>query len=80
MGRYILRFTGPGAAPEAHLNHIRSLPRLTVLDHSPRMLLVEAPADAVEQLAKTLPGWTCSSEQTIQLPDPRPKIRSSQQS
>ncbi|TMQ33227.1 MAG: hypothetical protein E6K70_14275 [Planctomycetota bacterium] len=75
--RYILRFTGRGAMPEAHLRQIHSLPGVTVLDKSPRMLLVEAPPDAVEQLAKALPGWTYSSEQTIQLPDPRPKLRSS---
>ena len=77
MGRYILRFTGRGAAPDADLKRIRATPDVTVLDTSSRMLLVEAPLDTVSQLTETLPRWTFTREQMVPLPNPRPKIRSS---
>jgi hypothetical protein len=77
MGRYILRFTGRGATPDADLERIRSTPEVAVLDVSSRMLLVEASLDTVSQLTETLPSWTYTHEQTIPLPDPRQKIRSS---
>jgi len=76
MGHFILRFTGRGAAPDSDLERIRSTPGVSILDSSSsRMLLVEAPSDTVSQLAETLPGWSWTSERTIPLPDPRPKIR-----
>jgi hypothetical protein len=78
MGRFILRYTGRGAMPDSHLTQIRSAPGVTVLDStSPRMLLVQASPETVNQLAQALPGWTYSSEQTVRLPDPRPKVRPS---
>lgn len=78
MGRFILRFTGRGPAPDAQVAQIRSAPGLTILDtSSPRMLLVQASPETIGRLAEALAGWTCSREQTIPLPDPRPKIRTS---
>ncbi len=77
MGRFVLRFTGRGAAPDSHLAQIRSTRGVTVLDSASRMLLVEASPEAVSQLSEALPEWTCSPEQMIPLPDPRPKLRSS---
>ena len=78
MGRFILRYTGRGATPDSDLAQIRSAPGITVLDGtSPRMLLVQASPETVRQLAKALPGWTYCKEQTIRLPDPRPKVRPS---
>jgi hypothetical protein len=77
MGRFILRFTGRGAMPEAHRAQIHAAPGVTILDSSPRMLLVQGPHQAVKQLAEKLPGWTCTGEQTIPLPDPRPNLRPS---
>jgi len=78
MGRFILRFTGRGAPPDADLVQIRSAPGVTVLDRaSPRMLLVQASPEAIHQMTEALSGWIYSREQMIPLPDPRPKIRSS---
>ena len=78
MGRYILRFKGQGAMPEADLTRIRSASDVTVLDHaSSRMLLVEASAQAVGRLAESLTDWTHSPERTIPLPDTRQTLRSS---
>jgi hypothetical protein len=78
MGRYILRFTGRGAAPDVDSAKIRAAPGLTILDSSSsRMFLVEASSDTIRQLAESLPGWNWSQEQMIPLPDPRPKLRPS---
>lgn len=75
MGRYILRYTGTGRRPAADLRRIRTLPRLTVLEESPRMLLVEAAAEQIRKAITALPGWICSAERTVRLPDTRPRPR-----
>jgi hypothetical protein len=77
MGRFILRFKARRPAPDADVERIRTAPGVVVLDSSPRMLLVQAPPEAVNRLVDALPGWTVTPEQTIPLPDPRPKVRSS---
>ena len=77
MSRFILRFTGCGAPPDTDLERIRSATGVTVVDNaSSRMLLVQGSTDVVNSLAKALPGWTSSPEQTIPLPDTRRKVRS----
>ena len=76
MGRYILRFTGQGSPPAHDLERIRSVPGLTVVDESsPRMLLVQGPADAIQQLGD-LPSWVVTAERFVPVPNPRPKLRS----
>jgi hypothetical protein len=76
MQRFILRFRGKGTKTEEDVERIRSLPETTVLDDSSsRMLLVESSPDALQSLIETMPDWTMTKEQTIKIPDPRPKIR-----
>jgi hypothetical protein len=78
MGRFIMRFTARRPTLDADLERIRATPGVTVLDSSsPRMLLVQAPLETVSRLAEAMPDWTYCPEQTIPLPDPRPKVRSS---
>jgi hypothetical protein len=78
MSRFILRYTARRPMPAADLERIRSAPDVTLLDSSSsRMLLVQAPPEALQRLVESLPGWTCAPEQTIPLPGPRPKISSS---
>ena len=46
MGRFILRYRGPGQKPAKDVARVRELSEVRVLDDSaPRMLLVEAPAE-----------------------------------
>ena len=75
MGRFILRFTGPGEAPREDLVRIQALPAAKIIDSSARMLLIEAPPDGISQLLRDLPNWTMSLETFIGIPDPRPKPR-----
>lgn len=77
MSRWILRFRGSGAKPQADVARIRELPNTTVLDaSSPRMLFVEGPEDEVKSAVEAMPDWSASAEQQYALPDPRPKPRS----
>ena len=77
MKRFIVRFTGKEDPPAADLHRIRTLPRAKVIDSSPRMLLVEAPDAALNNLVRSIPAWTVCAEEFIPLPNPRPKLRRS---
>jgi hypothetical protein len=74
MGGYILRYKGSGPKPDEDVARISSLPDTTVLDHSSRMLLVGAPEPELRALIGSMPDWVMSPEQTIKIPEPRPKI------
>ena len=78
MGRFILRYTGQGAAPAADLRQIRALSGMEVLDDSlARMVLVQAPSEVVDQFVKVSPNWISTAERMVPLPDTRVKVRSS---
>lgn len=74
MGRFILRYTAAPGAPGEHLEKIRAIPSLEVIDESPRMLLVEADEGALREGIKDFPDWSVHSEQQYPLPDTRKKI------
>ena len=38
------------------------------------MLLVESDPETIRGLVDTLPNWVMAPEQTLTLPDPRPKV------
>jgi hypothetical protein len=74
-GRYILRYTGAGPTPHAHVAHLKSVPGTRVLDASDKMLLVEGRRSDLESFTQGLVGWVLSPEKTIPVPDTRKKIR-----
>ena len=74
MPRFVLRYRGKGPAQEADVNRIRAVPEARVLDSSSRMMLVEAPEEHLRNAVSDMPDWVMSAEQTIPLPDPRPKV------
>jgi hypothetical protein len=76
MKKYILRFTGSGAKPAADVARIRNTEGVTVLDEAPRMLLVQCAKTRARQLVEDLDKWVMSEERAVELPDPRPKVRS----
>jgi len=77
MAKFILRFRGAGAKPETDVVRVKACAGVTVLDESmPRMLLVEGAKAKVAQLAERLAGWVMSEERAVELPSPRPKVRS----
>jgi hypothetical protein len=68
---------GNVAKPPGDVERILASKGITVLDDSsPRMLLVEAGQVELKALVDSMPGWIMTPEQTISLPDPRPKLRS----
>ncbi len=74
MARFILRYKGSGPKPDEDVARISSLPDTTMLDDSPRMLLVGAPEAELRALIASMPDWAISPEQEIKIPEPRPKI------
>lgn len=72
--KYILRFKGKGPIPTDDLERIRAQENVKVLDDSsPRMVLVEAPEQAAQELDTSMPEWVVSPERKIQMPDTRLK-------
>lgn len=69
-----MRYKGSGPKPDEDVARISSLPDATVLEDSSRMLLVGAPEPELRALIGSMPDWVISPEQTIKLPEPRPKI------
>jgi hypothetical protein len=75
MKRYLLQYRGNETSPDAHFDHIRSLPGLKVVDAaSAHLYLVEATDAAVRQLQK-MPSWVVLPETQVPVPDTRKKIR-----
>jgi hypothetical protein len=70
MKKYILRFTAADVA------RIRKTEGVTVIDEAPRMLLVQCAKTRAKQLVDSLDNWVMSEERTVELPNPRPKVRS----
>jgi hypothetical protein len=71
MARFILRYGASAAAPAEHVQNIRAMPGIRVIDQSPKMLLVDADEAALRDKIKSLPGWSVHVEHQIQLPDTR---------
>ena len=74
MSRFILRYRGKGGRPEEMVQRIRQLDGANVLDDSGRMLLVDAPEEALRQLIETQSDWILCSERVFPLPDTRKRI------
>ncbi len=74
MNRYILRFGGSSSIPAGHLESIRSIPGLQVIDQSPQMLLVSGEESALQEKLKEMPGWSIHPESQYPLPDTRHKL------
>jgi hypothetical protein len=74
--RFIVRFTG---APRAETGsglpeYLHAMRGVTVLDESPRMLLVDGPAKALNAAVRRYQGWELVPEGFTPLPDTRVKI------
>jgi hypothetical protein len=73
MARFILRYTGNGAAPAEVVARLRE--QLTILEEAPRMLLVDGTEPRVKKLLESLPDWLMVEERSVPLPDTRPRVR-----
>jgi hypothetical protein len=74
-GRFILRYTGAGPTPHAHVAHLKSVPGTKVLDASDKMLLVEGRQQDLESFTHALAGWVLTPEKTVPVPDTRKKVK-----
>ena len=73
IGRYILRFRGPGSTPPDDVRLISAVPGARVIDQSDRVLLVEAPDGELRQLVSGMSRWVIGEERRYPLPNSRPK-------
>jgi hypothetical protein len=73
MGRFVLRYRGSGPPPAQFVEQVRAGDGVSILDESPRMLLVEGPEAELRRLVNSAPGWLMAPEQAVPLPDPRPR-------
>jgi hypothetical protein len=73
-GRFVLRYHGPGRAPAGDLARIER--DLNVVDHAPRMLLVEGSPAAIARTLDGLPRWIAMEEAVVPVPSTRPRVRS----
>jgi hypothetical protein len=74
-GRFILRYTGTGPAPDAHVTRLCTIPGTKVLDATNRMLLIEGPAPKLQAATRGLDDWVLTADKSIPVPDTRKKIR-----
>lgn len=74
MSQFILRYGGSSSIPEDHMESIRSIPGLKVIDQSPKMLLVGSDESTLREKLKDMPGWSIYPENAYPLPDTRQKI------
>jgi hypothetical protein len=76
MGRFIIRYSGPCSVPPENIEELLSSNKLSILDQSPRMYLIQGKKEDVERVAENLPYWTVSPERIYRVPDQGPKLRS----
>jgi len=69
--RFVLRYRGEGARPDAVAAKVAELPSAVVIDASPRMLLVESDPAELQALVDLLPDWVMAPELHLSLPDTR---------
>lgn len=71
--RFVLRYRGEGAKPEADVERVREMAAV-VDESSPRMLLVESRPEPLRTLVDSLADWMMTPEQTYTVPDTRKKV------
>jgi hypothetical protein len=57
------------------VERIRSLPKVRILDDSPRMLLVEGPERNLTNLVASMPDWIMGPELNYDVTLPHAKVR-----
>lgn len=72
--RFVLRYRGEGAKPDADVARVQGLADAVVVDSSSRMLLVEADPEPLHALVDCLPHWVIGPDQAYAVPDTRKKV------
>jgi hypothetical protein len=73
--RFVLRYQGEGARPEADVARIRGLGGASIVDESSsRLLLVDAEEERLRELVGSMPDWVMAPEQTFAVPDTRKRV------
>ena len=73
--RFILRNSQSGGLDPLVRSRLSALPDVTVIDESPRMVLLDAPPGVLEAALANVPGWEIVPERFTPLPDTRPRVK-----
>lgn len=73
----MLRFRGKGATPAEDLRRVRDAEGVKVVEEpTTRLMLVDAPEDAMATLGNALPDWLVSPQgPAAKIPDRRERVR-----
>jgi hypothetical protein len=74
MRRYIARFRGVGASPAETVLRIKQIDGATIVDESPRMMLIEAPDESALRAVLDPASWLLTEEAFFELPSPQQKV------
>ena len=74
MRRYIARFRGVGPSPSETVEKVKQIDATTILDESPRMMLIEAPDDSALRAVLDPSTWLLSEETFYDVPSPQEKV------
>jgi len=74
LPRFILRYHGEGPAPRDDVARFKGALGITVLDDSPRMLLVDGGEDELRKFLGQTSEWVMSPEASYALPEPHPSL------
>jgi hypothetical protein len=74
---YILKYNGSGQGADKGLQLLRSVTDVKILDESayPKMLLVNAGNEIINQLKTSLLDWLIMPEKKISLPSTRKRLK-----
>ena len=74
MSRLIVRYRGEGPRPESTITQLRSLPDVSIIDDSGRMLLIDGPEAMVRDALRPSDDWIIAPEKKYSIPDVRKKV------
>lgn len=72
--RFVLRYRGEGAKPDADVAKVQEVADAVVVDSSSRMLVVEAEPEPLRHLVDALPDWVMGPDVRYEVPDTRKKV------
>jgi hypothetical protein len=73
MARFIVRGS-TGALPPGHVERFRSASGVTVVDQSPKMVLLEGEEGAIQRAVASMKDVTVHPEKTYTIPSPHPSL------
>lgn len=75
MPRFVVRYRGKGERPQDAVDKVGRIEGASVLEDSGRMMLVEAPEQALRNALTPQTDWMISPEISYSIPDVRKRVQ-----